>query len=91
MTALHTIDGNEAVASVAHRLSEVIAIYPITPCSPMGELADEWSAAGPAERLGHGARRGRDAVRGRRRRRRPRRAPGRRARRRPSRRRRACS
>jgi pyruvate-ferredoxin/flavodoxin oxidoreductase len=41
-----TVDGNEAVASVAHRLSEVIAIYPITPSSAMGELADEWSAAG---------------------------------------------
>ncbi|MCL2625565.1 MAG: pyruvate:ferredoxin (flavodoxin) oxidoreductase [Cystobacterineae bacterium] len=41
-----TIDANEAVASVAHRLSEVIAIYPITPSSSMGELADEWSAAG---------------------------------------------
>ena len=41
-----TIDANEAVASVAHRLSEVIAIYPITPASPMGELSDEWSAAG---------------------------------------------
>jgi pyruvate-ferredoxin/flavodoxin oxidoreductase len=40
------IDGNEAAASVAHRLSEVIAIYPITPSSAMGELADEWSAAG---------------------------------------------
>ena len=40
------IDGNEAAASVAHRLSEVIAIYPITPSSNMGELADEWSAAG---------------------------------------------
>ena len=39
-------DGNEAAASVAHRLSEVIAIYPITPSSTMGELADEWSAAG---------------------------------------------
>jgi len=39
-----TIDGNEAAASVAHRLSEVIAIYPITPSSTMGELADEWSA-----------------------------------------------
>ncbi len=48
MSALHTLDGNEAVASVAHRLSEVIAIYPITPSSPMGELADEWSAAGRA-------------------------------------------
>jgi pyruvate-ferredoxin/flavodoxin oxidoreductase len=40
------IDGNEAAASVAYRLSEVIAIYPITPSSPMGELADEWSAHG---------------------------------------------
>jgi pyruvate-ferredoxin/flavodoxin oxidoreductase len=39
-----TIDGNEALASVAHRVSEVIAIYPITPSSPMGEHADEWSA-----------------------------------------------
>ena len=41
-----TVDGNEAAASVAHRLSEVIAIYPITPSSNMGELADEWSAHG---------------------------------------------
>ncbi len=41
-----TVDGNEAVASVAHRLSEVIAIYPITPSSSMGELCDEWSAKG---------------------------------------------
>ena len=41
-----TLDANEAVASVAHRLSEVIAIYPITPASAMGEHADEWSAAG---------------------------------------------
>ena len=41
-----TVDGNEAVASVAHRMSEVIAIYPITPSSTMGELADEWSARG---------------------------------------------
>jgi pyruvate-ferredoxin/flavodoxin oxidoreductase len=40
------IDGNEAAARVAHRLSEVIAIYPITPASPMGELADAWSAQG---------------------------------------------
>src|ERR1700736_5492736 len=39
-------DGNEAAASVAHRAREVIAIYPITPSSTMGELADEWSAAG---------------------------------------------
>ena len=41
-----TVDGNEAAASVAHRLSEVIAIYPITPSSTMGELADAWSAHG---------------------------------------------
>jgi len=39
-----TIDGNEATAYVAHKLSEVIAIYPITPSSPMGEFSDEWSA-----------------------------------------------
>ena len=40
-----TVDGNEAAAFVAHRASEVIAIYPITPASAMGELADAWSAA----------------------------------------------
>jgi pyruvate-ferredoxin/flavodoxin oxidoreductase len=41
-----TMDGNEAVASVAHRINEVIAIYPITPSSNMGEWADEWAAKG---------------------------------------------
>ncbi|MFO0741714.1 MAG: 2-oxoacid:acceptor oxidoreductase family protein [Labilithrix sp.] len=41
-----TIDGNEAAASVAFRLSEVCAIYPITPSSTMAELADQWSAEG---------------------------------------------
>ncbi|MEW6059394.1 MAG: pyruvate:ferredoxin (flavodoxin) oxidoreductase [Actinomycetota bacterium] len=41
-----TVDGNEAAARVAHKLSEVIAIYPITPSSPMGEHADAFSAAG---------------------------------------------
>lgn len=41
---LVTLDGNEATAYVAHKLSEVIAIYPITPSSTMGEFADEWSA-----------------------------------------------
>ncbi len=41
-----TIDGNEAAARIAHRLSEVVAIYPITPSTLMGELADAWSAAG---------------------------------------------
>jgi len=39
-----TLDANEAVASVAYRASEVIAIYPITPASAMGELADVWAA-----------------------------------------------
>ncbi len=39
-----TIDGNEAAAYVAHKTNEVIAIYPITPSSPMGEHADAWSA-----------------------------------------------
>ena len=41
----HVLDGNEAAARVAHLVSEVIAIYPITPSSTMGELADAWSAA----------------------------------------------
>ena len=41
-----TIDGNEACARVAHKINEVVAIYPITPASPMGEWADAWSAAG---------------------------------------------
>jgi pyruvate-ferredoxin/flavodoxin oxidoreductase len=41
-----TIDANEAVANVAYRLNEVIAIYPITPSSGMGEFSDAWSAAG---------------------------------------------
>ncbi|MDZ4242878.1 MAG: pyruvate:ferredoxin (flavodoxin) oxidoreductase, partial [Candidatus Omnitrophota bacterium] len=41
-----TIDGNEAAAHIAYRISEVIAIYPITPSSTMGELADEWASAG---------------------------------------------
>ena len=38
------VDGNEAAASVAFRLNEVIAIYPITPSSPMGEWADQWNS-----------------------------------------------
>lgn len=41
-----TLDGNEAVARVAYKLNEVIAIYPITPASPMGEWADAWAAKG---------------------------------------------
>ncbi len=43
---LVTLDGNEAAASVAYRLSEGIALYPITPSTPMGELSDEWAAQG---------------------------------------------
>ncbi len=41
-----TVDGNEAATLVAHQTSEVIAIYPITPASPMGEIADAWTASG---------------------------------------------
>ena len=43
---LATLDGNEAVARIAYRLNEVIAIYPITPASPMGEWADQWASEG---------------------------------------------
>ena len=41
-----TLDGNEAAATIAHLTSEVIAIYPITPSSPMGELAEQWTEEG---------------------------------------------
>lgn len=47
-TSWATMDGNDAAARVAHALSEVIAVYPITPSSAMGESADAWSAAGRA-------------------------------------------
>jgi len=43
---LVTIDGNEAAAFVAHKINEVIAIYPITPSSTMGEWSDQWSSEG---------------------------------------------
>lgn len=46
MPAFATLDGNEAVARIAYQLNEVIAIYPITPSSPMGEWADEWASQG---------------------------------------------
>ena len=46
MSAVAWIDGNEAVARVAYRLNEVMAIYPITPASPMGEWADAWASEG---------------------------------------------
>lgn len=41
-----TIDGNTAASHVAYAFSEVAAIYPITPSSPMAEVADEWATAG---------------------------------------------
>lgn len=41
-----TIDGNETVARVVYQLNEVIAIYPITPSTPMGEWADAWTSEG---------------------------------------------
>ncbi len=41
-----TIDGNQAAATIAYKLNEVIAIYPITPSSTMGEWADEWASLG---------------------------------------------
>ncbi|HUN22588.1 MAG TPA: pyruvate:ferredoxin (flavodoxin) oxidoreductase [Anaerolineales bacterium] len=47
-----TIDANEAVARIAHKLNEVIAIYPITPSTPMGEFSDQWSAEGQANLWG---------------------------------------
>ncbi|MFZ1198631.1 MAG: pyruvate:ferredoxin (flavodoxin) oxidoreductase, partial [Desulfobacterales bacterium] len=43
---MKTIDGNTAAAHVAYAMSDVAAIYPITPSSPIGEIADEWAAAG---------------------------------------------
>ena len=59
-----TIDGNTAAAMVAHATNEVIAIYPITPSSPMGEMADELSADGQTNILGDRSFRYRNAVRG---------------------------
>ena len=61
-----TIDGNEAAASVAFRLNEVVAIYPITPSSPMAELCDTWACRGQKEHMGRRRLRNRDAVGGRR-------------------------
>jgi pyruvate-ferredoxin/flavodoxin oxidoreductase len=54
MTAI--VDGNEAAASIAYRLNEVIAIYPITPSSPMEEWADRWREEGKKNIGGVGAR-----------------------------------
>jgi pyruvate-ferredoxin/flavodoxin oxidoreductase len=52
MRERQTMDGNEAAAGVAYRLSEVIAIYPITPASPMAESADAWASAGKPNLFG---------------------------------------
>ena len=54
MATVHwiTVDGNEAAVRIAYHLSDVIAIYPITPSSTMGELADAWMAAGKQNRWG---------------------------------------
>ena len=52
MSIKQTIDGNTAAAHVAYAFSEVAAIYPITPSSPMGEMADEWSAKGQKNLFG---------------------------------------
>jgi pyruvate-ferredoxin/flavodoxin oxidoreductase len=46
--SVKTLDGNEAAASIAYRTSEICAIYPITPSSTMGELADQWASEGTA-------------------------------------------
>ena len=61
-----TIDGNEAAASVAYRLNEICCIYPITPSSPMAELADEWASKGRPNVWGTVPFGRRDAERGRR-------------------------
>ncbi|MGI9606397.1 MAG: pyruvate:ferredoxin (flavodoxin) oxidoreductase [Acidimicrobiales bacterium] len=47
-----TVDGNDAAARIAYAVSDVIAIYPITPASPMGESADSWANAGRTNRAG---------------------------------------
>ena len=62
---MKTMDGNTAAAHVAYALSDVAAIYPITPSSPMAEIADEWAAAGRKNIFGQTMNVATDAVRGR--------------------------
>ncbi|MFO1093044.1 MAG: hypothetical protein U0992_06995 [Planctomycetaceae bacterium] len=50
---LITVDGNEAATRIAYQISEVIAIYPITPSSPMGELCDAWANSGQPNMFGN--------------------------------------
>jgi pyruvate-ferredoxin/flavodoxin oxidoreductase len=52
-SSIVTIEGNEAAAHVAYRCSEICAIYPITPSSPMGEMADQWANQGIRNVWGH--------------------------------------
>jgi pyruvate-ferredoxin/flavodoxin oxidoreductase len=49
------LDGNEAAAGVAYRLNEVIAIYPITPCVPLGGMVGSMAGRRPQEQLGRGS------------------------------------
>jgi len=49
---MRTVDGNTAAAHLAYAMSEVAAIYPITPSSSMGELCDEWAAHGQKNIMG---------------------------------------
>jgi len=53
-TQMITVDGNEACASVAYRMNEMAVIYPITPSSTMGELADQWMSEGRLNLWGRG-------------------------------------
>ncbi|MEG1520068.1 MAG: hypothetical protein RR458_03695, partial [Clostridia bacterium] len=53
MSIKMTIDGNTAASHIAYAFSDVAAIYPITPSSPMAEVADEWSANGRINMFGH--------------------------------------
>ena len=52
MATKMTVDGNTAVGHVAYAFSDVAAIYPITPSSPMAEVVDEWSAKGTKNLFG---------------------------------------
>ncbi len=61
---LQVMDGNTAAAHVAYAFTEVAAIYPITPSSPMAEKVDEWSAKGRKKSVRTYGRRDSDAVRG---------------------------
>ena len=53
MSKFKTMDGNEAAAWVSYAFTEVAAIYPITPSSPMAEHVDDWAAAGMKNIFGH--------------------------------------